>query len=791
MEDLSKKYAYLKNRTLGVRIITYIQILLILVIITITAYNVNIIIHEGIISIVKIFSSALLFMTGVVTIVRGYSKKEREYYVSGTLFLIASFVLATLALTMNSTFNDLIFDRSFNSPPIAATYIPIFIVVLAVLCIIIIDLIEDKKKKMLNLLKSILITFYLIIGNLVVYLTFTYVSQWVQVKLNMQDIFLMVIIVFMLISLFLLIKSTRWRHDSYYHLTVMALLLFLFQGVFYYLADGDLTDSRTLLAEIFFQVGILLVAFAHFIRIYELLNKGDLQKDLAIQQSHRLEMFNRATDNVSDMIVISDPDGIVLYANPAVSKITGYSFAEVMGSKAGTLWGQQMPTSYFENMWDTIKNRKTTFNDEIKNKRKSGISYYAHLNISPVLNHEKEVMYFVAIERDITEEKISATRKYNFLSVISHRLRTPLTTSKWSLEMLANGDAGKITKDQAQLITDLNNANERLIELVNLMTRITDLEAGHIIINIESLALKDCIKEVVKNQKEVIDNKNIEIKLASPLRIPEVEQDKDLVEIIIEHILSNAVKFSPDKSEINISLKSKDGYIIVAVKDEGPGIPKEDQNHVFTTFYRGNNIVARDVQGTGMGLYMTKLLMDIIGGKVWFESSEGSGSTFWLAFPIASKIKIKKDLSDDVNKSSVQTVDAVKVSEESGIVGADKRSEKVKSVKESKEDDSEKADKVTDLSRAYAKIVIDQSTVDKKSIIDISAQSNMEKALEVAKKVNNEKKKRLVKEIKALKAEIKGSKDVKKIKKAKQVKKKALKAKRLGRKGKIKANEKE
>jgi len=767
MEDLAKKYAYLKNRTLGVRIVTYIQILLILVIIAIATYDIEITVHEGLISIIKIFSSALLFMTGVVTIVRGYAKKEREYYVSGSIFILASFVLALLALMMNTTFNEAILDLPFNAPSLMAAYTPVFMSVLAVLCIIIIDLVENRKKQMLNLFRSILVTFYLIIGNLGFYFAFTYISQWAHIDFGMQNIVLMALLTFVILSIFSLIKSARWRHDAYYHLTVMALLFFLFQTIFYFFADNGLTDFRTLLAEIFFQGGILLIAFGHFSGIYELLNKGELQRELAIKQSQRLEMFNRATDNVSDMIVISDPDGIVLYANPAVTKITGYTFAEAMGSKAGTLWGHQMSTSYFDNMWDTIKNRKTTFKDEIKNKRKSGTIYYASINISPVLDRDGEVIYFVAIERDVTEERLSANRKYDFLSVISHRLRTPLTTSKWSLEMLANGDAGEITKEQVQLVTDLNDANERLIELVNLMTRITDLEAGHVIINIESLAIKNCIKETVKTYKSTTDRKNIDIKLSSPSTIPDVEQDKELVQIVLDHILSNAIKFSPDGAEINIGVKSKDGYVIADIKDEGPGIPKADQDSVFTTFYRGNNIVAGDVQGTGMGLYMTKLLMDILGGKVWFESSEEHGSTFWVAFPIASHVRFKNPLLDDISEKksdSVEIVEAVKVGEE---LESKELSKAIES-----DDSIGKVDSTND------GIKEDKTEI---SVIKDSAKLNMERALKDAKKVNDETRKRSLDKIEEIKEAVdkskKGSntpkdKDPKKDKSSKGAKKK-------------------
>ena len=137
----------------------------------------------------------------------------------------------------------------------------------------------------------------------------------------------------------------------------------------------------------------------------------NILEDLQLSQkraeilANDLEKFKLAVDNTSDMVLITDPEGIVLYGNKAVEKVTGYTSKEALGEKSGTLWKKPMSPEYYQILWDTIKNKKKTYTGEIQNKRKSGEIYTAILNISPILDNNGEIIYFVAIERDISKEK--------------------------------------------------------------------------------------------------------------------------------------------------------------------------------------------------------------------------------------------------------------------------------------------------------------------------------------------------------------------------------------------------
>lgn len=160
-----------------------------------------------------------------------------------------------------------------------------------------------------------------------------------------------------------------------------------------------------------------------------------------------LEIFKLAVDNASDHIVITDPEGIILYANKAALKSTGFSQDELIGHKAGTKenWGGLMEKKDYENMWYFIKVYKNTWIGGIKNKRKNGDYYVVYASISPILDKEKNVLYFVSIEHDVTKEKEIDRAKTEFVSLASHQLRTPLSSINWYAEMLLAGTLARLT----------------------------------------------------------------------------------------------------------------------------------------------------------------------------------------------------------------------------------------------------------------------------------------------------------------------------------------------------------
>jgi PAS domain S-box-containing protein len=345
-----------------------------------------------------------------------------------------------------------------------------------------------------------------------------------------------------------------------------------------------------------------------------------------------LERYKLALDNASDHIVISDKDGKIVYANKAASKITGYSRDEIIGTTP-RLWGGQMPKEFYEKFWYTIKEEKKSFQGEVTNRRKNGEVYDAEIKVAPVLNNQGAVEFFVGIERDITHEKQVDRAKTEFVSLASHQLRTPLSIINWYAEMIEDGDAGSITEKQKEYLEEITSASKRMTELVNALLNVSRIEMGTFIVEPEKVVVQGVIEEVINDLQQRIKEKNLSIE--KDIADPElaISADKKLLHVIIENILTNAVKYTQEEGEILIGQKEENEDLLIWVKDNGCGIPKLEQKNIFEKFFRASNVVKKDTQGTGLGLYIVKSIMDQIEGTIRFESEEGRGTAFYLQFP--------------------------------------------------------------------------------------------------------------------------------------------------------------
>ena len=347
-----------------------------------------------------------------------------------------------------------------------------------------------------------------------------------------------------------------------------------------------------------------------------------------------LEKFKLALDNASDLVTITDIEGIILYCNQSVEKITGYSTKESLGKKAGTLWAQPMPTSYYEKLWKTIKTDKKTFDGEIKNKKKNGDLYDAKITISPVLNDKLEIEFFIGIERDITHEKMVDKTKTEFVSLASHQLRTPLSSINWYAEMLLAGDGGKLNDEQSSFVKEIYTGNQRMVELVNSLLNVSRLELGTFAVDPEPTDVVKMVEDVFNELKPGILQKKLKTNFDHAKDIPIIQADPKLFRIVFQNLLSNAVKYTPEAGSITLKLTRNTKNLLIEVSDTGYGIPKQDQARIFQKLFRAENVREKDTEGTGLGLYIIKSIIDHAGGKISFKSEENKGTTFFLEVPL-------------------------------------------------------------------------------------------------------------------------------------------------------------
>ncbi|OGY18756.1 MAG: hypothetical protein A2900_02090 [Candidatus Chisholmbacteria bacterium RIFCSPLOWO2_01_FULL_50_28] len=359
------------------------------------------------------------------------------------------------------------------------------------------------------------------------------------------------------------------------------------------------------------------------------------EKETSDRLAEDLKKFQLAVENASDQIIITDPQGSILYANKALEDTSEFTIGEVIGKNPGKLWGGQMDKKFFEKLWDGIKREKKTFQGELTNKKKSGKTYIAALSITPILDKDGNVRFFVGIERDITKAKEVDRMKTEFISLASHQLRTPLSAIKWFTEMLLAGDAGKLTKEQKEFLTQVYASNDRMIELVNALLNVSRIEEGRIAIEPVPTDLPELVSQVLTELTPKIKEKELQVVVSKHDKLPKITVDPKLIRQVYANLLSNAVKYTPEKGEIIIFISRKDDEIISQIQDSGYGIPKDQQQKVFSKFFRADNIRTVSTEGTGLGLYIVKSIVESSGGRIWFESAEGKGTTFWFTLPAA------------------------------------------------------------------------------------------------------------------------------------------------------------
>ena len=363
------------------------------------------------------------------------------------------------------------------------------------------------------------------------------------------------------------------------------------------------------------------------------------ERDKSELLAHDLAKFQLALDNVSNQVVITDREGIVVYGNPAVEKVTGYTPSEIVGHKAGALWKLPMPTEYYRNMWDVIKNMKQTFKGEIQNRRKNGEVYTAHISISPVLDKNNDILFFVANEHDITREKEIDMEKTEFVSLASHQLKTPVGAMSWDLEMLLNGDYGELTIKQRDVLSGMSVMTKRMNDLINSLLNISRIDMGVFIIEPVPTNFVTVCEEVLTEMEQKIKAKHHHITTVYSKDVENISADPKLLRIIFQNYISNSVKYTHEKGEISVSIEHKDGDVVIRVANNGALIPKNEHHKMFTKLFRASNANDFDPDGYGLGLYIVKKIADNGGGKVWFESEESKGTAFYCSFPLTGMMR--------------------------------------------------------------------------------------------------------------------------------------------------------
>ncbi len=239
-----------------------------------------------------------------------------------------------------------------------------------------------------------------------------------------------------------------------------------------------------------------------------------------------------------------------------------------------------------------------------------------------LLKKEKELI-------DANEQLRSIDQvKDEFVSVAAHQLRTPLSAIKWTMKMLLDGDLGELTGEQKEFIAKSAQSNNRLIALVNDMLSVDQIRSGKMKFVSERAHLQDLISNVISDLGLLAKEREQTITFVKDNQLPDVFIDIEKTRAVLQNLLENSIKYSPKKSEIVLSTKTEGDHIVVSVKDSGIGIPEAEKKFLFRRFFRASNAKRTETDGSGLGLFFIRKIIEKQEGKIWFESEENKGTTF-------------------------------------------------------------------------------------------------------------------------------------------------------------------
>jgi signal transduction histidine kinase len=245
------------------------------------------------------------------------------------------------------------------------------------------------------------------------------------------------------------------------------------------------------------------------------------------------------------------------------------------------------------------------------------------------------------------EEIARANRmKTEFISIASHQLKTPLSEINWEIELLLSKYHKGLDKKQSEIIKEIYNSAGKMVKMVNDLLDVARIEQGRLALNSEPFELSSAIKDVIESYLSVAKKNNTKINFKIGKKIPKVVGDKQKTKVIIENLLSNGIKYIEKNGKVEISIISDNDFVRVKIADNGIGIPKNQYDKMFQKFFRINSDAGNKTEGTGLGLYIAKNIVEQSGGKIWFTSKQGKGTIFYFTLPIFKKIK--KDIPKKV-----------------------------------------------------------------------------------------------------------------------------------------------
>lgn len=346
------------------------------------------------------------------------------------------------------------------------------------------------------------------------------------------------------------------------------------------------------------------------------------------EQIKDVQRFKEALDASTNAIAIINTEKVIMYANAAWYSVTGTTFESSNNTIADIL---QYSSKEITDQYTHAIETKTPFSsDEFLCKRRD-TPYYAKVTLYPVTSHDN-IEFFVHMHEDATEQKKIEQAKSEFVSLASHQLRTPLTALRWILDMFTKGKLGLLNDKQTEMMNDAMQCANTMADTVGAMLMLSRIEAGKVHMNIHTTTLRHIWEQAWSNSKSSATLKNIQLTTEIDTNAV-IETDATLLHEVVQNLLSNAVKYTPIGGTIHVKMNVEQEQCTIQIADSGYGIPEAEQEKIFSKFFRATNVLEKETEGTGLGLYLVHSLTTLLQGSISFTSQMNIGTTFTVTIP--------------------------------------------------------------------------------------------------------------------------------------------------------------
>jgi PAS domain S-box-containing protein len=367
------------------------------------------------------------------------------------------------------------------------------------------------------------------------------------------------------------------------------------------------------------------------------------------EQRDEILVLKNGIEQAPLAVIITNTSGEIEYVNPGFTEMYGYSFKDAVGQTPRVLKSGNMPPALYATLWKSLLSGRPWAGD-LHNKAKDGRLCWVKAYMSPIRGVAGTLTHFISLHKDVTlerqlmQEVLAAKQeaeqanqaKSDFLASMSHEIRTPLNAIVGMSELL---DEAKLDKEHSQYLSIMRNASDTLVSLINDILDISKIEAGKIDIEKAPFNLEELVSKVSEMMSVRASAKGVEINCKIDADVPVfVEGDATRLRQVLTNLVGNAVKFV-EKGWISIEVKkqkSEGGCVrlVFSVRDTGIGIPSSKLGSIFEKFTQADSSTTRKYGGTGLGLPISKMLVELLGGKIWVESEPGVGTVFYFTLDL-------------------------------------------------------------------------------------------------------------------------------------------------------------